>query len=328
MNLRDRGWLPWLLGVVGTGAAIAAIVIAVDVPKAIAQIQRFDAVWLVPALGALVVQMLLRATRWSKLLGVATGRPVGVGRILDPLLVGYLGNNVLPARAGEAVRTVLVARRERISVGEVAATVITERILDLVTLVSVAAVAVWLATGGVGGVGVGLIVVGVAGVAVARLGSTQALRRGWLDRLPEGRVVALVRGLVTAMGRLPLSILLASAGFSLLAWACDAVIVLSVGRAVGAELPVAAAIAIGAGAVIGTAAPAAPGYVGTFELAAIAGGAAVGVPAETVLPIALVYHLLGLIPISIAGAVAMARLGGRDTFRAAVVQPREVASPG
>ena len=88
-------------------------------------------------------------------------------------------------------------------------------------------------------------------------------------------------------------------------------IVLSVGRSVGAELPVAAAIAIGAGAVIGTAAPAAPGYVGTYELAALAGGASVGIAPEVVLPIALVLHLIGLVTLSIAGAVAMARLGGR-----------------
>jgi glycosyltransferase 2 family protein len=323
VSLRGRWWLPWLLGVIGTVAAIAAIVLAVDVPKAIAAIPRFDAVWLVPALAALTLQMLLRATRWSKLLSVATGRPIRLRRILEPLLVGYLGNNVLPARAGEAVRTVLVARREGIGVGEVAATVITERVLDLITLVGVAAVAVWLATGGVGGVGVGLIVVGVVGVAVARIVSTQALRRGWLDRLPDNKLFGLVRGLITAMGRLPLSVLLMSAGFSLLAWGCDAVIVLSVGRAVGADLPVAAAIAIGAGAVIGTAAPAAPGYVGTFELAAIAGGAAVGVPAETVLPIALVYHLMGLVPISIAGAIAMARLGGRSGIARQTSSPED-----
>src|SRR3954468_1416699 len=267
---RLRTFLPWILGLVGTVAAIAAITIAVDVPKAISQIHHFEPIWLVPALTALTVQMLLRATRWSKLLTVTAGRPIRVRRILAPLLVGYLSNNVLPARAGEAVRTVLVSRRELIGVGEVAATVITERILDLVTLAGVAAIAVWLATGGTGGVGLSLIVIGVGGFAVGRILAQVADRRGWLARLPASRLFGLVRGMVEAIGRLPLRILLMSAGFSLLAWGCDAILVLSVARMVGTDLVVAGAIAIRAGGVIGAAAPAAPGYVGTYELAAIA----------------------------------------------------------
>ncbi len=318
---RLRPFLPWILGLVGTVAAIAAIAISVDVPKAISQIHQFEFIWLVPALAALTAQMLFRATRWSKLLTVTAGRPIRVRRILAPLLVGYLANNVLPARAGEAVRTVLVSRRELIGLGEVAATVITERVLDLVTLAGVAAIAVWLATGGTGGVGLSLIVLGVGGFAVGRFLAQVADRRHWLDRLPANRLFGLVRGLVETIGRLPLWVLLLSAGFSLLAWGCDAIVVLSVGRAVGADLPVAAAIAISAGAVIGTAAPAAPGYVGTFELAAIAAGAVVGVPPETVLPIALVLHLLGIIPISIAGVVALFQLGGRSGIAAQTASP-------
>ena len=234
---RLRPFLPWILGLVGTVAAIAAIAISVDVPKAISQIHQFEFIWLVPALAALTAQMLFRATRWSKLLTVTAGRPIRVRRILAPLLVGYLANNVLPARAGEAVRTVLVSRRELIGLGEVAATVITERVLDLVTLAGVAAIAVWLATGGTGGVGLSLIVLGVGGFAVGRFLAQVADRRHWLDRLPANRLFGLVRGLVETIGRLPLWVLLLSAGFSLLAWGCDAIVVLSVGRAVGADLP-------------------------------------------------------------------------------------------
>ena len=324
---RLRPYLPWILGLVGTVAAIAAITIAVDVPKAISQIHHFEPIWLVPALTALTVQMLLRATRWSKLLTVTAGRPIRVRRILAPLLVGYLSNNVLPARAGEAVRTVLVSRRELIGLGEVAATVITERIVDLVTLAGVAAIAVWLATGGTGVVGLSLIVLGVGGFAVGRILAQVADRRGWLERLPANRLFGLIRGLVETIGRLPLWVLLLCAGFSLLAWGCDAILVLSVARMVGTDLVVAAAIAISAGAVIGTAAPAAPGYVGTYELAAIAAGAVVGVPAETVLPIALVLHLLGLVPISIAGVVAMFQLGGRSGIAAQTASPDASTEP-
>jgi uncharacterized membrane protein YbhN (UPF0104 family) len=282
---------------------------------AIRQVKRLEPMWLLPGLAALTVQFLLRSVRWSRLLTATAYRHVPVRRVIEPLLVGYLGNNLLPARAGEAVRAVLVARREDLGLGEVAATVITERVLDLVTLLAVGAVAVWLATGGVGGIGIGLLVAGLGGLIGVRIAARQADKRGWFDRLPSSRLVGLVRGLLTTLGRLPVTILLLSGGFSLLAWACDAVLMLSVGRAVGVELPVLGAIAIGAGAVVGTAAPSAPGFVGTYELAALAGGASVGLAPEVVLPVAIVAHLMGLVPVSLAGAVAMARLGGRSSVQ-------------
>jgi uncharacterized membrane protein YbhN (UPF0104 family) len=327
VKLRDRWWLPWVLGIIGTVAAIVAIVIAVDIPKALAQIRQLDPVWLLPGLAAITIQLLLRTARWSRLLSVTAGRHIGTPRVIGPLLVGYLGNNILPARAGEAVRTVLVARRESLGVGEVAATVITERALDLMTLLALGAVAVWLATGAVGSIGILIAVLGIVGLVATRWGAQLAERRGWWDRLPANRVIGLVRGLFQAMGRLSLATLALSAGFSLLAWACDTVLVITAARAVGIELPIAAAIAIGAGAVIGTAAPAAPGYVGTFELAAIAGGASVGLAPDQVLPIAIVVHLMGLIPLSLAGAVAMARLGGRQGFSMRGARSAEVEAP-
>jgi uncharacterized membrane protein YbhN (UPF0104 family) len=328
VNLRDRWWLPWALGAVGTVAAIAAIVIAVDVPAALGQIRQLDPVWLLPGLVVMVVQLLLRTARWSVLLSTTAGRRIGVPRILGPLLVGYLGNNLLPARAGEAVRAVLVAKREDIGLGEVAATVITERAIDLLTLLALGAVAIWLATGAVGSVGIVLAAVGLVGFVVVRVVAQQAETRGWWDRLPSNRVIGLVRGLLGTLGRLPLGVLLACAGFSLAAWACDALLVLAAAKALGTDLTVLAAIAIGAGGVLGTAAPAAPGYVGTYELAAIAGGAAVGIASTVVLPIAIVLHLVSLIPYSIAGAVAMARLGGRDSLRTTPSVGHGVTSPG
>src|SRR5205823_7789176 len=48
--------------------------------------------------------------------------------------VGYAGNNVLPARAGEALRTFLVAGRVQASKREVLGTIIAERVLDAAVL--------------------------------------------------------------------------------------------------------------------------------------------------------------------------------------------------
>ena len=60
-------------------------------------------------MGVVAVQVALRSFRWSLLLPVRPeGRPIPARRLAPPLLVGYLGNTVLPARLGEAMRAVIV----------------------------------------------------------------------------------------------------------------------------------------------------------------------------------------------------------------------------
>ena len=56
--------------------------------------------------------------------------------------------------------------------------------------------------------------------------------------------------------------------------------------------------------------PAAPGYLATYELGAVALGTLAGVPRETILPIALLAHLIGVTSLAAAGAVALGRTSG------------------
>jgi glycosyltransferase 2 family protein len=63
---------------------------------------------------------------------------VPVRRIVPVLLIGYLGNAVLPARLGEPIRAHLLARREGLSSALVFGTAVLERIIDLATLAIIA----------------------------------------------------------------------------------------------------------------------------------------------------------------------------------------------
>src|SRR5205807_10514896 len=95
---------------------------------------------------------LLRGVRWRILLSAE--RDVGTITAFFGVVVGYLGNDVLPARAGEVIRSVLLGRKASLSTSYVLATAITERIMDTVTLVLISVVAlmwiknmpVWLLT--------------------------------------------------------------------------------------------------------------------------------------------------------------------------------------
>src|SRR6185369_14813108 len=81
--------------------------------------------------------LFLRSFRWRILLN-AEGA-VGVGAAFWATAAGYFGNNFLPARAGELVRTVMISSRSSLDNAYVLATALSERVADAVALVGISA---------------------------------------------------------------------------------------------------------------------------------------------------------------------------------------------
>jgi uncharacterized membrane protein YbhN (UPF0104 family) len=81
-------------------------------------------------------------------------------------------------------------------------------------------------------------------------------------------------------------------------------------QAVGVEPTMGQAALLAAGTNLATAVPAGPGYVGTFELAAVTIAASVGIAREPALAMAILVHATTLLITSLGGAVALV-LGGR-----------------
>ena len=125
---------------------------------------------------------------------------------------------------------------------------------------------------------------------------------------------------------------LAAVGLSLVAWLLDGTIYWAAASSLGIELPPAGAMLVSAITVLGTAIPSAPGYVGTFELAAstIAGG--LGVAPAAALAFAILVHALTVLPLALGGVVALAWMGARfdDLARSATGQsaPAPAQPPG
>ncbi len=98
--------------------------------------------------GVVAAQTVLRAWRWSILLPArADGTRVSARRLVAPMLVGYLGNAVLPARMGEPMRAVIASRRERTGTTEALGSVLVERVIDITTLALVGFVAAFVLAG-------------------------------------------------------------------------------------------------------------------------------------------------------------------------------------
>ena len=272
--------------------------------------------WLLLAVAAGCADLAFRALRWQRL--IAPIRPVPLRRLSGYMLVGYLANNVLPARLGELVRSHYLGDREGISRSATLGTVVVERIVDTVVLVGIGAAAILVLN--VRGVVVSAILVGVAlaGLLVVALAVALAAHRlpgagriaAFLGRWPrlKGVVLRLRDGLrVAALPR----VIAASVVLSLAAWGCTVVLVLAVGQALGIQLTVGEGALLAAGTNLATAIPSGPGYLGTFEYAGKTIAVAFGLPASRGLALALLIHVLTLLVSSVGGVAALIELGWR-----------------
>jgi uncharacterized protein (TIRG00374 family) len=70
--------------------------------------------WLIPGIGVYFIAVWVRAWRWHYLLGPIKKIPT---QTMFPITtIGYAGNNIYPARAGEVLRAVILKRKEGVSV--------------------------------------------------------------------------------------------------------------------------------------------------------------------------------------------------------------------
>lgn len=236
---------------------------------------RVGYLWGAAAISA--VSLFLRAVRWRILLN-AEAR-LGIGTVFRANMVGYLGNNFLPARAGEVLRSVLISRASPLSNTYVLTTALGERLMDVIAVVFAAALAllwvnpkpVWLAE-----FSRSMIVVAGAGVLfVAIVPHTGTLIERCLGRLPlQPRARKFLLG-ISAQVLLGLRAFHSAArltGFAALTaviWSADGLTVLVTARSLGLEIPFAGAILLLTAMALGSALPSAPGYIGIYQFAAV-----------------------------------------------------------
>jgi len=92
--------------------------------------------WIVPGVAVYFFGVWARTWRWDYLLRPMKRIPLR--RLFPVVVIGYMGNNVYPARAGEVIRAYVLRRREQVSISASLATIIVERVFDgLVMLIFV-----------------------------------------------------------------------------------------------------------------------------------------------------------------------------------------------
>ena len=271
--------------------------------------------WLVPVVLSLVVRFWLTAVRWQGLLWPV--KRIGCHRLFGVTLIGFMANNVLPARIGEFVRAYALGRSESLAAPLAFATIVIERVFDGFTLLVflVGSLAFLhpdprLLLSAVLTLGLYL---GVLGALLAVRGERGAVRIARVLAWLPSRVTTHA-GHVADSFRLGLDVLghgraLAwTTILSLLIWGVNALGLRATFAAFSLELPPYAAFLVLAIIAVALIMPAAPGYVGTFQLGTIGGLALLGVPRDTALSLSIVYHAVNYIPITIAGLAYLGTL--------------------
>jgi glycosyltransferase 2 family protein len=274
------------------------------------------------ALGLYAVATLLRGERWRLLLRrCVPGADLSRADAYALTTVGYMGNNALPARAGDVMKAMLTARESGVGNADGFGTLVAERLLDVAALGLVFAllVATLRLPLGVPGwvpavVGAGLVVAAAAALVLGR--DTGAGRRA---RALAARLLAPTRRLwsPTGAGLLALSVAL---------WLVEGSVYATLGAVAGLSLSPKDGLYVMALANLVALVPAAPGYVGTFDAAVLLGVRLVaGGTRAAALAYAVVVRFVLFVPITVVGLVVLVvRYGGVRRIGTALRRPAPV----
>jgi len=275
---------------------------------------------LAAALGLYAVATALRGERWLHLMRRG-GAPLGRVDAYAVTTVGYMGNNALPARAGDFLKSVLSSRQAGTPTTDGFGTLVAERVLDALALVLVFAMLVTTLSLPLGVHGWMLaLVVGallVAALAAWLLGrDTDAGRRA---QQLVARLLAPTRSLWSAGGAALLAL-------SVVLWLVEGSVYAVLGAVAGLHLSLVDGLYIMALANLVALVPAAPGYVGTFDAAVILAVRLVaGGTHAAALTYAVVVRFVLFVPITIVGLVALVvRYGGLRRLSLALRRPQPI----
>jgi uncharacterized protein (TIRG00374 family) len=277
LNRKKSSALYWSLTLSIAGAALYYSLRGVEWHKIAATASHADPVYLAIVLCLTSLSIFIRSYRWGVLLGAEEKIPVST--VFWATAVGYLGNAVLPARAGELLRTQMVSARSSLSRTYVFATALTGLAMDVIVVVVLSAIMIlalpqtpqWLKRGSGTMAMFGLL--GMAFLVILPHCSTLVTRI--LRRLPgpeslRTRLISMGDQFLLGLRAFHhVSRFVIFVGISFGVWLLDAIGAVMIARALHLDLPFAVAMLLLAGLALASSAPSTPGYVGVYQIVAV-----------------------------------------------------------
>lgn len=334
MNRQLRRWLLLTLSVIISVVFLYMALDGLSLGEVRDDLQGANYWWLLPGVAVYFVAVWARTWRWHYLL-----RPlkrVKLEKLFPIVVIGYMGNNVYPFRAGEVVRAWVLRRNEGVSISASLATIVVERIFDgLVMLIFVFValpfapvpppfdrIVIWMTALFFGALAVFFVL-------AARPTLTRRIYGGIIDRLiPEqlrvgvlGVADRFMDGLASFRSPADMAMTLVT---SIVIWLTETTKYWFVMHAFDFEVEFFVLMLMTAVVNLATTIPSAPGYVGTFDEPGIEILKAFGVEENAAGAYTLVLHAALWLPITLLGFYYMARLGVRwGDFSRATQEVRE-----
>lgn len=299
----------------GIGVSLALLWLAfrgVDRAELAHSLAQVRTAWLVPVLATIPVRFWLTAVRWQLLLRPV--KEIGVHRLFGVTMIGFMANNVLPARMGEFVRAYALGKSESLPASLSFATIVLERLFDGFTLLAFLVGGVvflrpepWLVWSALASFA---LYVGVlASLLWLRRGRALGAVLAWLPAAVRVRVAGLLDSFTLGLDVLGDRRALGTvAALSLAIWAINVAGLYAMFVAFSLNLPPYAPFLVLAIVAVALVLPSAPGYVGTFQVGTVAGLALFSVPEATALSLSLLYHAINYVPITALGLVYLSAM--------------------
>lgn len=330
---------------VGVAVSIAFLILAlrgIDFQEFWRDLQQANPLWLIPGIATYFVAVWFRALRWSYLLRpvlpAAASTPAAAppsssapansrltARQLFPIVViGYMGNNIYPARIGELLRAYVLRRDHGVAISSSVSTILIERIVDGIVMVAFVLIGLQVAPN------VSDLLARVVALASAAFGlatavfiwfaltpqAAEQLARGVIVRIVPHRfqdrllgvVQRFVQGAQSLRSPRDLAVIVA---LSVVVWLLETVKYWFVARAFELAVPFTGLMLVNGLSNLFTIIPGAPGAVGTFDAGGILGMTALGVDQSMAAAYVLTLHIVLWLPVTLLGAFFMLREGLR-----------------
>lgn len=285
----------------------------IDFNGLLAALREAKWVWLLPAIAGITMMLFIKSWRWQIMF--LPEHHVPFDSVLTAQSAGYLASNVLPGRVGEAIRLVLLASEHPVGAVRVLSTIVVERLLDTLSLLVVLGLLLpfvqlpeWMTRSAqVLGIGAPL-----AAVVIVVLSFWKARVLGWahavlrhvrfLDRPAiYASIEHLIDGFAALRGRRGPAMI----AMSFAVWASLIFQVWGVRNAVAPGVPMTGMVFALLVSSLGMIVPSTPGYIGVFEGLVVLTLAPFGVAQTTAMSIALVWHAVNYVLLSLWGLVML-----------------------
>ncbi|MGH7530204.1 MAG: lysylphosphatidylglycerol synthase transmembrane domain-containing protein [Gemmatimonadales bacterium] len=315
----SRRW-SWsgLLGVAISAALLVWVLHGISLRDVVDHARRANGWLLLVTIALATATFPLRALRWLLILRDEHGRRLPWRAAWHATAIGFMANNLLPARAGEVARAYVIHRQEPVRFTTALGSVGVERVFDGLVVLALMALAIaapsfpaatrvggrslaTLATGAAvlfgGLLLVALVVVHRPAPWVALLGRLSRRLARWAEGIIAGLTVLKHPARFGAV-----------VGWTFLQWLVNAAAFAVCFRAFGLDVPLEAALLVQGIIGFGVAVPSTPGFVGVFEAATRITLAIYGVDATLAVSFALTYHVTTFVPITLLGLWSLSRL--------------------